>query len=65
MDIDESTVLVRHTVKYWFDYENKVLYILMMVIVSSFSYSQLNITTDLRKDLEWNTKTEKLGRSFI
>ena len=21
MDIDESTVLVRHTVKYWFDYE--------------------------------------------
>lgn len=38
--------------------KNKVLYILMMVIVSSFSYSQLNITTDLRKDLEWNTKTE-------
>ena len=43
--------------------KNKVLYILMMVIVSSFSYSQLNITTDLRKDLEWNTK-QKAGTKF-
>ena len=39
-------------------FASKVLFILMMVVVSSLSYSQLNITTDLRKDLEWNANTE-------
>ena len=36
---------------------NKILFILIMVVVSSLSYSQLYISTDQRKDFEWNNRT--------